>query len=61
MNPPIKLEPGMSIEEYFVVGEEHLAQHIGRGRHKRAVIDLERFLAKVAGKTTAASDQRDTG
>jgi fluoroacetyl-CoA thioesterase len=142
MNPTLKIETGMSIEEYFVVGEEHLAQHIGsgsvrvlatpwmialmervshkllsqnladgfssvgvsvevqhiapsplgstikvrtevaeiqgslvifevnawdehepigRGRHKRAIIDLERFLAKVAGKTTEAPDQHGTG
>jgi hypothetical protein len=31
MNPTLKIETGMSIEEYFVVGEEHLAQHIGSG------------------------------
>jgi fluoroacetyl-CoA thioesterase len=141
MNLNIKLEPGMFIEEYFVVGEEHLAQHIGsgsvrvlatpwmialmervshkllaqnlpegfssvgvsvevqhiapsplgstikvrtevieilgslvsfeinawdehepigKGRHKRAIIDLERFLAKVAIKTRRASDQHGT-
>jgi hypothetical protein len=31
MDVTVRIEAGMSIEEYFQVEEEHLAQHIGSG------------------------------